>query len=188
MSTTIVTLALAGIVLLAIIGIYNNLIKHKNGVKNAFGGMDTQLKQRYDLIPNLVASVKEYTSHERSTLQSITELRSKGTNRDITSTDRVAIDQQVSSKLSELMVNVENYPDLKASANFIQLQRSLNEVEAQISAARRTYNAMVTSYNNAIQMFPSNIMANMMGLKEEAVFEIEQIERERVEVNKLFKK
>lgn len=186
MSTPILISIFSGIILLAIIGIYNNLIKHKNSIKNAFGGMDAQLKKRFDLIPNLVATVKEYTDHESQTLQAITSLRSKGTTPDISSKERIDVDNQVSSKISELMLNVENYPNLKASTNFMHLQRSLNEIEAQLSAARRTYNAMVTSYNNAIQMFPSNIIANMMGLREESVFEITEAERQNVNVKELF--
>ena len=130
---------------------YNSLVDKKNQVENAFGGMDVQLKKRYDLIPNLISSVKTYMRHESDTLTEITELRTKALSGGLSNDDKVDLDNKITSKLGGIMVAVENYPDLKASDNFIQLQRSLNEVEEQISASRRSYNASVTDLNNGIE-------------------------------------
>jgi len=166
---------------------YNNLIAKKNGVENAFGTMDAQLKQRYDLIPNLVETVKNYMQHERGTLENLTALRSKAGRPNLPDDEKVKLDNQISKNLQGLMVQVENYPDLKASANFVNLQTTLNEVESQIAAARRTYNAVVTDFNNAIEMFPSSIIAGFMKLVRKQVFEISEGERQSPNVGKLFK-
>ena len=166
---------------------YNGLINKKNQVENAFGGMDAQLKKRYDLIPNLISSVQTYMKHESDTLTEITELRTKAISGGLSNDDKVDLDNKITSKLGGIMVAVENYPDLKASDNFIQLQRSLNEVEEQISASRRSYNASVTDLNNGIEKFPSNIIAGMMNLARKEVFEIPETQRENVDVGNLFK-
>jgi LemA protein len=176
----------AAVLLLIIVGMYNRLIRRRNEVENAFGGMDVQLKNRYDLIPNLVATVKQYATHEKDLLEKVTELRAKATNAQLSADEKVQIDNHISSSMRGIMVAVENYPDLKANENFIHLQRSLNEVESQISASRRTYNAVVTDYNNAIQTFPSNIMASIMGFKAKHVFVIQEAERENVNIKNLF--
>jgi len=167
---------------------YNSLINKNNQVENAFGGMDAQLKKRYDLIPNLVKSVKTYMKHEAETLTEITELRTKAMSGKISDDEKVSLDNAITSKLGGIMVAVENYPDLKASDNFNQLQRSLNEVEEQISASRRAYNATITSYNNCVEMFPTNILAGMMNMQRKNVFEIPETERENVDVGDLFDK
>lgn len=167
---------------------YNSLINKNNQVENAFGGMDAQLKKRYDLIPNLVKSVKTYMKHEAETLTEITELRTKAMSGKISDDEKVSLDNAITSKLGGIMVAVENYPDLKASDNFNQLQRSLNEVEEQISASRRAYNATITSYNNGVEMFPTNILAGMMNMQRKNVFEIPETERENVDVGDLFDK
>ncbi len=175
-------------IIIIIAMMYNGLINKKNQVENAFGGMDAQLKKRYDLIPNLVSSVQTYMKHEADTLTQITDLRTKALSGDITDDQKVDLDNMITSKLGGIMVAVENYPDLKASENFNQLQRSLNEVEEQISASRRAYNATVTSYNNSVEMFPTNIIAGMMSMKHKNVFEIPDSERENVDVGELFNK
>ena len=180
-----------GIIVVLVIGIaimYNGLINKKNQVENAFGGMDAQLKKRYDLIPNLISTVQTYMKHEADTLTQITELRAKAVSGEISDDEKVDLDNTITSKLGGIMVAVENYPDLKASDNFNQLQRSLNEVEEQISASRRAYNASVTSYNNGVEMFPTNILAGMMQMKHKNVFEIPQFQRENVNVGDLFNK
>lgn len=166
--------------------LYNMLVRKRNQVDNAFGGMDVQLKKRYDLIPNLVTTVKQYAAHENDLLTRITEMRSKVFEGNLSPNEKVALDNQISAGMRSLLVAVENYPDLKASENFINLQRSLNETEAQISAARRTYNAVITDFNNAIQSFPSNILAGMMGLAPREVFVITETERQNVELKNLF--
>jgi LemA protein len=185
-SMLIIVLVIGGIFLLTVVSIYNNLTNKKNQVTNAFGSVDVQLKNRYDLIPNLVATVQQYAAHEKELLTRITDLRTKAIQPNMTSEDRVDLDNQISSALSGIMVAVENYPDLKASQNFIDLQRSLNEVESQIAAARRAYNAAVTDYNNAIEMFPGNLMAGMMLLKTRQVFTATESERGNVNVKNLF--
>ncbi|WP_263832449.1 LemA family protein [Sulfurospirillum oryzae] len=181
-------LVVAGVILLIIVFMYNTLISKKNQVENIFAGLDAVLKKRYDLLPNLVASVKEYMVHERATLEKITELRSKALNGSLDSRETIALDKQLSSMLSNLMVAVENYPTLKANENFLHLQGTLNELEEQISAARRAYNQSVTDYNNAIEMFPTNFMASAMKLVRKEVFSIPSNERANVDVKNLFQK
>ena len=177
----------AGLIIIIAI-MYNGLINKKNQVENAFGGMDAQLKKRYDLIPNLISTVQTYMKHEADTLTQITELRAKAVSGETSDEEKVNLDNMITSKLGGIMVAVENYPDLKASENFNQLQRSLNEVEEQISASRRAYNATVTSYNNSVEMFPTNIIAGMMSMKHKNVFEIPETQRENVDVGELFNK
>ncbi|MFH1728059.1 MAG: LemA family protein [Pseudomonadota bacterium] len=186
--STVAWIILAIIVfsILGIVFIYNSLISKKNNVKNAFSTIDVLLKMRYDLIPNLISSVQEYMKHEAGVLTKITELRAKAINPSIDDNEKIKIDNELSRALGGIMVAVENYPDLKASNNFIQLQQALNEVEEKISAGRRTYNACVTDFNNALQMFPSNIIASRMNLKEATWIEIEEAERKNVDVKKMF--
>ena len=180
------TLILLGVAALFIAIVYNGLVGKRNQVENAFAGMDTMLKKRYDLIPNLVASVKQYAKHEATTLEEITALRAKAISGNVSSEESVALNNQITKSLGGIMVAVENYPELKANENFLQLQRSLNETEEQISAARRAFNASVTDYNNAVEMFPSNILAGMMNFKRKTLFEIPETQRENVDVKHLF--
>jgi LemA protein len=174
------------VVLSVIAFIYNSLIAKKNQVKNVFGTIDALLKKRYDLLPNLIATVKAYMQHERNLLNEITELRAKAVSGKMTDDDHVELDNKLSKMLGGIMVAVENYPDLKANQNFMQLQRTMNEIEEQISAARRAYNAAVTTFNNAVEMFPTNVIASAMGYKVKKVFEISQEQRENVDAEKLF--
>lgn len=185
-TNTLIIIGVGVLILLIFIGIYNNLIRKKNEVENAFGGMDVQLKKRYDLIPNLIATVKQYATHEMDLLTKVTELRAKATSGNLSNDEKVAIDNQISTGMQGIMVAVENYPDLKANENFMNLQRTLNEIESQISAARRTYNATVTDFNNSIETFPSSIIAGFMNLKHKEVFEIPETERANINVNQLF--
>ena len=180
-------LIVAGLILLSIVFMYNTLISKKNQDENIFAGLDAILKKRYDLLPNLVASVKEYMVHERITLEKITELRTKALGGNLDNATKIALEKQLSSMLGNLMVAVENYPTLKANENFLHLQSTLNELEEQISAARRAYNQSVTDYNNAIEMFPTNFMANLMKLERKEVFSVPSSERANVDVKNLFK-
>ncbi|MEN8250305.1 MAG: LemA family protein [Bacteroidota bacterium] len=182
----IIVLAAVAVLALIVISLYNGLIRKKNEVTNAFGGMDVQLKKRYDLIPNLIATVKQYMTHEKELLTKVTELRAKATDSSLSDDEKVKLDNEISHTVKGIMVAVENYPDLKANENFLNLQRTMNEVESQISAARRAYNAAVTDFNNGVETFPSNIMAGMMGLAVKAVFEIPEVERENVDAKALF--
>lgn len=187
MSTTAIVIIVAGLLLIfIIIGMYNGLIRRRNEVDNAFGGMDVQLKKRYDLIPNLVATVKQYAAHEKELLTKVTEMRAKATSGNLGTDEKVALDNQISAGMKSIMVAVENYPDLKANENFMNLQRTLNEVESQISAARRTYNAVITDYNNGIQSFPQTLIAGMMNMVKKEVFVIPETERQNVDVKGLF--
>ncbi len=165
---------------------YNSVIGKKNEVDNAQGGLDAQLKQRYDLIPNLVSSVKTYMQHEAGTLEKIVELRSQVMKKNISMEDKQELNKEISKSLSGIMVQVEQYPDLKSSANFQELQRTLYEIEQNIAASRRFYNAAVTDFNNAIEMFPTNIISGFMRLKRKEVFNIPETERKNVNVQNLF--
>ena len=183
MSTPLIILIVLAIVLVLM---YNSLVAKKNQVENIFASVDTQLKKRYDLVPNLVASVSKYMEHEKSILEDITKLRSEANKPNISDEHKMALDTKMSAALGSIMIAVENYPDLKANENVMHLQRSLNEVEEQIAASRRAYNQAVTDYNNAIEMLPTNFMASAMNYKRKEVFEISEGERKNVNVKELF--
>lgn len=187
MSTiTIVIIVLVVVLVFSVVSMYNGLVRRRNEVDNAFGGMDVQLKKRYDLIPNLVSTVKQYAAHEKDLLEKVTEMRAQATSGKLSNEEKVTLDNQISAGMKGIMVAVEGYPDLKANENFINLQRTLNEVESQISAARRTYNAVITMYNNGIQTFPRNIIAGMMKMQTKLVFVIPETERQNVDVKSMF--
>jgi LemA protein len=181
--------ALIGIVvvlLIALIVIYNSVIGSRNAVDSAFSSIDVMLKKRADLIPNLVASVKQYMQHEAGLLERIVALRNTATSPGVTEGDRLQAEGQLSGALGQLRVAVENYPNLKANENFLQLQGALNESEEQISAARRAFNAAVVDYNNSVDMFPFSIVAGMLNFQRRAFFEISESERKNVDVKGLF--
>jgi LemA protein len=182
-----IAVAVGAVVIFVVVYFYNSLIAKKNQVANVFGTIDALLKKRYDLLPKLVSTVKAYMQHEKSLLTEITQMRAKAVSGQLSDDEQVELDNQVSKALGGIMIAVENYPDLKANQNFLQLQRTMNELEEQISAARRAYNAAVTDYNNAVEMFPTNIVASMMGYKLKKVFEISREQREDVDAEKLFK-
>jgi LemA protein len=167
----VVVLAL-GVVLL-----YNSLIVKKNRVENAFASIDVMLKKRYDLIPNLVETVKGYASHERAVLEEVTELRRQAVSGNKSTEERIVMDNLLSDALSRLIVTVERYPELKASGHFLHLQRSLNEVEEQLSASRRAYNAAVTAYNTAIEIFPNSLLAQTLSFKHRTLLATPRDER-----------
>jgi LemA protein len=182
------TLLLIAVVLIAIVGItiYNSLVRRRNTVDQAFSTIDVQLTQRYDLIPKLVETVKQYMTHERSLLEEIVRLRTQA----VQSTnpgDKIRADNELSGALGRLNVTMENYPQLRSSENFVHLQRSLNEVEEQLAAARRTYNAAVTDYNNAVQTFPSSLVAGSTGFGLRQMFAADAQKRSDVDMKGLFK-
>lgn len=183
MSTPLIILIVIALILILM---YNSLVAKKNQVTNIFASVDTVLKKRYDLIPNLVASVNKYMEHEKSLLEEVTKLRAEANRPNISDEQKITLDAKVSSALGSIMVAVENYPELKANENVMHLQRTLNEVEEQISAARRAYNQAVTDYNNAIEMIPTNYMASLMSYKQKEVFEIVQSQRKNINVKELF--
>jgi LemA protein len=166
---------------------YNSLIAKSNNVKLTFSTIDVMLKKRYDLIPNLVETVKEYMNYEKYLLTDITALRGKAILSGLSDADRVTLENQITQNLGRIMVAVENYPDLKANQNFLQLQATWTEMEEQISAARRTFNYAITEYNNAVSMFPSNIVAIFMDYKTIPFFEAGSMEREAPHAKDLLK-
>lgn len=170
------------VALLFVVGIYNGLVTRRNQVENAFAGIDVQLKKRYDLIPNLVEAVKGYMQHEKEVLARVIELRNKSYST-LTDEEKNDLDNGMQTIANSLQVTVEKYPELKASENVMMLQRSLNETEEQLAAARRSYNAAVLEYNNSLQTFPSNIFANMFGFTRRNFFEAKAEERNNVNVN-----
>ncbi|TCD11700.1 LemA family protein [Pedobacter frigidisoli] len=182
----IIALIIIGIIFLFGIFFYNSLIGKRNQVTNAFSAIDVMLKKRFDLIPNLVEVVKQYTNYEQETLTKIVELRAKATSGNISDAEKAQIDSQLSSSVKGLMVNVENYPDLKANTNFINLQTTWTESEEQIAAARRTYNSSVTDYNNAIMMFPGSFFAGMLNYQPIPVLETAAEERKNISAKDLF--
>jgi len=165
---------------------YNTLIARKNDVMKSFGFIDVQLKKRFDLIPNLVETVKEYMGFEKSLLTDVTELRAKAMASGYNEKDRIGFENQLTQKLGNIMVAAENYPDLKASQSFMQLQNTWKDLEDQIAGARQAYNATVTSYNNAVEMFPTNLMATMIDFKTKPLFEAVVPEKENVLAKNLF--
>ena len=182
-----VAIAVGVVLILCVIFIYNALIRKKNQVKNVFGTIDALLKKRYDLLPNLVAAVKGYMKHERESLEEVTRMRARAVSERLSDDEQVELDNVLSKILGRVMAVVENYPELKASENFMHLQRTMNELEEQISAARRAYNAVVTDYNNAVEMFPTSIVASMMGYKRKKWFEIPEEQRKNVDADKMLK-
>lgn len=179
-----IILGLMAVLLVIFILIYNSLVAKRNQVKNAFASIDAMLKKRYDLIPNLVSAVKAYMVHERQTLTEITALRSQVISAGNLN-EKLNLNNQLNSALAGIMVAVEKYPDLKANRNFLQLQAALNEVEEQLSASRRAYSAAVNDLNNAVEMFPSNIVARLSGFNNGKYFEIDEGDRKNVSVKEL---
>ena len=180
MVTTIIIIAVVVVIILAIIGIYNNLVRLRNNRENAFADIDVQLKQRFDLVPQLVATVKGYATHEKELLENITAARTAGVNA-TSIDDKIKADQQLTSALAGLKVQVEAYPDLKANQNFMQLQGELADIENKLAAVRRYFNSATRELNTAVQSFPSNIFAGMFGFHKEAMYEIEASQRAEVE-------
>jgi len=180
---------LAIVLAVGLIGVflYNSLIAKKNAVANAYGSIDAMLKKRYDLLPNLVETAKQYMNYERDTLTKVTEMRTKAISADVPNEQKIQLENQINAAMRNIMVQVENYPELKANQNFLQLQASWNEIEEQISASRRAYNASVNNYNNAIQQFPTSIFAGMMNYQVKTYFEIPEEERKNISAKELFK-
>lgn len=180
----LVALLLIAIVWIAMI--YNAIIKKKNQVNNAFGSIDVMLKKRYDLIPGLVETVKGFMKHESALLKELTEMRTRFMDNAVSSDEKVKLEKQIRNTLNAINISVEGYPELKSGENFIHLQRTWNEAEEQISAARRFFNTAVTEYNTKIQQFPAVIVAKILGYKEKLVFEIPQEQRENLDAKQLF--
>ena len=171
------------IIVIALIATYNNLVTARQKVKNGWSQIDVQLQRRFDLIPNLVESVKGYMSHETSVLEKITELRTSWANAKSVS-EKMDINNQLSETLKTIMAVSENYPDLKANENFIALQGEISNTENKISYSRQFYNDTVTRYNTMIETFPSNIVASLFHFESEKLFEVDSSEaRKNVKVD-----
>jgi LemA protein len=183
-----VAIIIVGIgVLLIPVLMYNSLVGKRNQIHNIFGTMDAMLKKRWDLVPNLVETVKGYAAHERGLFEAVTEARSRAMQGKANDDDKVQLDNAVSQLVGLFRMTVENYPQLKASDNFLHLQRTLNELEEQISAARRAYNASVTDYNNSVEMFPTNIVASMFGFARKPLLEFSPESRQNPDMKHLLK-
>ena len=176
------------VVIIAIIAIfvivkYNSLVALRQRVKNSWSQIDVQLQRRFDLIPNLVECVKGYMGHESDVLEKVTNLRTSWANATTTS-DKMKIDNQLTESLKTIMAVSENYPDLKANENFISLQRELSGTEDKISYSRQFYNDIVTKYNTELEVFPSNIVAEMFHFEHESLFVVDSDEaRKNVKVD-----
>ncbi|MBU0636139.1 LemA family protein [Candidatus Micrarchaeota archaeon] len=170
------------IIILAFILLYNGLIQARNRIKNAWSQIDVQLKKRFDLIPNLVETVKGYAKHEKTVFEEITKARAAVMKSSGNVHDTTESQNMLTGALKSLFAVAENYPDLKASKNFGMLQEELSGVEGKIAYARQAYNDSVLSYNNGIQTFPGNVIAGMFGFKENEFFEVEEKSREPVKV------
>ncbi len=184
LSTTIVILLLAFTLFLVGVRIYNSLIMKKNQVDKAFSSVDVLLKKRWDLIPNLVAVVKKYLEFEQQTLAEITRLRSRVMLDEISSQQRFNLENQITRTMGNILASSENYPQLKSNHHLNHLIASLNEIEEQISAARRFYNTAVTNYNNAIEMFPNNLVASYLKYRHKELFIIPAEERDNLDLGK----
>jgi len=180
-----IILGIIGLLLIFFWATYNGLVRLRNQVKNAWAQIDVQLKRRYDLIPNLMETVKGYMTHERETLEAVTNARNLA--QQVSSAGagaRAKAEGELSSALSRLLAVVENYPDLKANQNFLALQEELTSTENKISFSRQYYNDSVLRYNNQTQMFPSNFVASMTGFKASEFFEVTlAVEREAPKVS-----
>lgn len=170
------------IILLYVLITYNELIKSNNLVKEAFSTMDIYLKKRWDLIPNLVEIVKGYAKHEKETIEKITALRAN-TYENMSMDKKINVNEQLTQNLSQIMIISENYSELKASQNFIELSRNLTKIEDEIANSRKYYNGTVRKFNDKIQMFPSNIVASLFRFHSINMFETNTVEKNKVKVD-----
>ena len=168
--TAIIVIVVAVILVIWGVSMYNGLVKLRNNRENAFANIDVQLKQRFDLVPQLVSTVKGYATHEKEVLEKVTAARAAAMSA-TTIDEKVAADKALSGALAGLRVSLEAYPELKANQNFLQLQTELADIENKLAAARRFFNATTREFNNACETFPSNIIAGMFNFKRAAMYE-----------------
>jgi LemA protein len=181
MNVTVILLVVVGILVLAVIGLYNSFVRLKTRTEEAWSDIDVQLKRRYDLIPNLINTVKGYATHERELLERVTNARSQAMQAG-SAHDRAQAENALSETLKSLFAVAENYPDLKANTNFLELQRELSDTENKIQAARRFYNGNVMELNAKVDMFPSNIIASIFKFEKREFFEANEAEKAPVQV------
>jgi LemA protein len=182
MEVLYVILALAVVIAFFAIAVYNSLIVLRNKVDEGWSDIDTQLKRRYDLIPNMVETVKGYAKHESKVFEEVTKARSAAMQAN-TPDEKAKAENMLSATLKSLFAVAENYPELKANQNFLELQSTLKEIEEHIQMSRRYYNGTVRDYNTKLQVFPNNLVAGMLGFKKREYFEIEDEERKNVKVS-----
>lgn len=174
--TFIIIIAIIAVLIIWVVSIYNTLVKNRNNRENAFADIDVQLKQRHDLIPQLIGAVKGYMEHERGTLEAVTAARTRAINA-TNINDKIAAEQELGTALQGLNIQVEAYPDLKASQNFLQLQGEISDVENKLAAVRRYFNAATKELNNSVQKFPNVVFAGMFGFKTEPMFDLGTTQR-----------
>lgn len=162
------------------VSIYNSLVRLRNNRENAFADIDVQLKQRHDLIPQLVNTVKGYMQHERETLEAITNARNKAVNASNIN-DKIAAEQELQGAMRNLNIQVEAYPDLKASANFMQLQTEMSDIENKLASVRRYFNAATRELNTAIQKFPNVLLAGPFGFTTQPMFDLGTEQRQELD-------
>lgn len=173
-----VLVVIAIVIIIYIFATYNSLVSRKNKIKQAYSGIDVYLTQRFDLIPNLVECVKGYMTYEKETFEKIVTMRQEYLN-----TKSLKEGEMLNHECNRIIMMAEDYPELKASEQFLNLQKNLSKIESQLQAARRIYNAEVNVYNNKVQMFPSNILAGMFGFKEEEYFEAEEQSHHNIQID-----
>lgn len=183
MNTQTILLTVLAVLALWLATTFNGLVRLRNRAKEGLSDIDVQLKRRFDLIPNLIETVKGYMQHERSVLENVTKARSAVMGMSGNPLERDNAEKQLSNTLKTLFAVSENYPDLKANANFLDLQRELADTENKIQASRRFYNTMVMALNTAVQTFPTNLIAKPFGFSEEKFFEAESSEKASVKVS-----
>lgn len=174
--TGIIILIIVVLLVVWAISLYNNLVKLRNNRENAFANIDVQLKQRHDLVPQLVATVKGYADHEKTVFQRVTEARAAAMGAK-TINEKVKAENELSGALAGLKISLEAYPELKANQNFLQLQTEVADIENKLASVRRFFNSATRELNNAVQTFPSNIFAKMFGFQKEPMFEVPQEQR-----------
>lgn len=190
MDTQAILLIIAGVVLVIFYEIYVSLIKKRNNVKEAASGIDVQLKKRYDLIPNLLKMAQKYMEHEKSLMEEITKLRTQASVTSFSNKpqEMMKIDSQIESKMKNLLLNAENYPELKSDAAMVTAMQSFNEVEEHVAAARRFYNSSVKELKNAVEIFPSSLVAKFINIKADMpFFEAESEAIPRIDAGDFFK-
>lgn len=169
--TLLIILGIVALLAIMMVSAYNGLVKLRNNRENAFADIDVQLKQRHDLIPQLVETVKGYAAHEKETLDRVISARNGAVNAK-TIDEKIQAENALSSALSGLKVTVEAYPDLKANQNFLHLQEQIAEIENKLASSRKYFNAATKEYNNSVETFPSNIVAGMFGFHKEVMFDL----------------
>ena len=176
-----IIIAILILIVIYALSLYNTFIRLSNRIKEAFSTMDVYLKKRWDLIPNLVETVKGYAKHEKDTLKEVVELRNTSYEK-MSDEEKIKTNEQLSNKITKIMALAEDYPELKASDNFKDLNKQLTKVEDEIANSRKYYNGVVRIYNNKVEMFPSNVLAKIFGYNSKTMFEASADERENVKI------